>query len=110
MPMKKAISALLVVVGILAMAGVYHLYRGARVKAAQPCWGKLMNIDSAKARWAIDTGSTSGTPVTVENLTPYLRSMPACHVAGAIYILGKVGEEPKCTAHGTVAHFNSDRY
>ena len=110
MPMKKVIFALLVVVGILAVAGVYRQYRGARIKASQPCWGKLVNIAAAKDHWAIDTGATSGAPVTVENILPYLRSMPTCHVAGATYIIGKVGEDPRCTTHGTVSHFKPDHY
>ena len=108
--MKKAIFVLLVVVGILAVTGVCHLNRGARVKAAQPCWGKLVNIDAAKDQWAKETGAASGAPVTVENIAPYLTSMPTCHVAGAAYIIGKVGEEPRCTTHGTVSHFNPDHY
>ena len=108
--MKKAIFAVLLVVGVLAVAGVWHLYLGARVKAAQPCWGKLVNIAGAKDQWAIETRATSGSPVKVENIVPYLRSMPTCHVAGATYNIGKVGEEPRCTTHGTVSHFNPDHY
>ena len=110
MPMKKPILAVLVVVGILAVAGVYHLYRGASIKSAQPCWSKLVKIAGAKDQWAIETRATSGAPVRVENIVPYLSSMPTCHVAGATYIIGKVGEEPRCTTHGTVSHFNPDHY
>jgi hypothetical protein len=82
----------------------------ARVKASQPCWGKLVNIDAAKDQWAVETSATSGTPVTVEIIIPYLRVMPTCHVTGATYIVGNVGAEPRCTVHGTVSHFQPDRY
>jgi hypothetical protein len=108
--MKKAIFAVLVVVGILAAANVCNLYRGMRVSSGQPCWGKLGNIAAAKDQWATDTGATSGAPVAVEDIVPYLRTMPTCHVAGATYIIGRVGEEPGCTTHGTVSHFNPDHY
>lgn len=108
--MKKAILAVLILGGVALAIGAYRFYRSARVKAAQPCWGKLVNIGSAKEQWAMETSATSGTPVTVEIIVPYLRSMPTCHVAGATYIIGKVGEEPRCTVHGTVSHFAPDRY
>jgi len=107
---KKTVFAILVVVGVLAAPDVYHLYRNARVKSAQPCWWKLMNIAGAKDQWAMDSGATSGAPVTDDNILPYLRNMPTCHVAGASYIIGRVGEEPKCTTHGTASHFNPDHY
>jgi hypothetical protein len=108
--MKKALLAVLVLVGILIAVGAYNFYRSARVKSSQPCWGNLVNIGSAKDQWAVDTRATSGTPVTVESILPYLRSMPTCHVAGGTYIIGKLGEEPRCTVHGTVSQFKSDRY
>jgi len=48
--------------------------------------------------------------VTLSNILPYLRAAPTCHVAGATYIIGKVGEEAKCTTHGTVSNFKPDHY
>jgi hypothetical protein len=98
---------------ILAVAiafGVYRFYHAARIKASQPCWNTLAQIDGAKQQWALESGSKSSGPVTVENILPYLRSAPTCQVSGATYIIGKVGEEPRCTFHGTISHFNPDRY
>ena len=47
--MKKALAAVFVVVAlIVGTAGAYKVYRGMRVRAAQPCWGKLVNIQAAK--------------------------------------------------------------
>jgi hypothetical protein len=105
--MKKAILAVL---AVAAAAGVYSLYRSSRVRSAQPCFIKLVNIGSAKEQWALEGRATSGTPVTVEIILPYLRSMPTCNVAGGTYIIGKIGEEPRCTVHGTVSQFKPDRY
>jgi hypothetical protein len=106
--MKKVVLAL--AVGIVLAAGAYHFWRGARAKSSQPCWHKLMNIASAKDQRVIEKGAKSGAPITAEDIMPYLQSMPTCHVAGATFIIGKVGEEPRCTVHGTVSHFNPDRY
>jgi len=81
-----------------------------RIKSSQPCWNKLARIGSAKDQWALEKRATSGAPVTIENILPYLGSMPTCHVAGAGYIIGGIGEEPRCTVHGTISDFKPDRY
>jgi hypothetical protein len=107
--MKKALIAVLVV-AIGSMAGVYTLFRGARVKSAQPCWVQLVSIQGAKQTWALETHAAPGSPVTMSNILPFLSAMPTCNLAGATYIIGKVGEEPRCTMHGTVSNFKPDRY
>jgi hypothetical protein len=98
-----------VALAILATGRVLYLH-GRRTKSAQPCWGKLVNIEAAKEQWAIETKAISSAPVTLENILPYLAGTPTCHVAGAKYIVRKIGEEPACTVHGTVSHFKPDRY
>ena len=108
--MKKALLAVLLFTVVGVGAGVYRLYHGGRIRSAQPCWNRLRIIESAKVQWALQTGATSGTPVTVEALAAFWGSMPTCHVAGATYVIGKIGEEPGCTYHGTISHFNPDRY
>jgi hypothetical protein len=106
--MKKAILTFAAL--IVIAAGVYYLQGPLRVKSAQPCWHKLVNIESAKEQWATETKTPPGAAVTIDDILPYLQQMPTCHVAGAKYILGKIGEEPRCTVHGTVSQFKSDRY
>ena len=108
--MRKAVIAASVVLAILVVAGVHSLHRGARVKAAQPCWHKLVNIRAAKEQWALETHAAPGAAVTLSNILPYLSVAPTCHVAGATYIIGNVGEEPECTTHGTVSSFKPDHY
>jgi hypothetical protein len=106
---------LAVAVIVVISIGAYNGYRNGRVKAAQPCWGHLVNIEAAKEQWAIETGAKIGAPVTIQDIQPYLRfmysgAMPTCNIAGGTYIIGNVGEEPRCTVHGTVSHFKPDRY
>ena len=108
--MKKALIPVLVLLAIGLVAGLYHLYRGARVKSAQPCWNKLVQIEGAKEQWDLETKAPPGSPVTLSNIVPYLRATPTCNVASATYIVGKIGEEPKCTVHGTVSNFKPDHY
>ncbi|SRR6266566_6921459 len=107
--MKMKWVILTVAVTALVAAGAFYMPRF-RVKSAQPCWGKLVNIESAKEQWALETHATPGAPVTLSNILPYLSRAPTCHVAGATYVIGKVGEEPSCKIHGTVSHFKPDHY
>ena len=61
-------------------------------------------IDAAKEQWAMATGATNGTPVTQEDLSPYLKGGMHlenwCMEEGTITI-GAIGAEPSCTVHGT---------
>src|SRR4051812_36386957 len=81
------------------------LIRSQRVKAAQPCWLKLVNLGGAKEQWALETHAPIGGSVTLSNILPYLSAPPTCNVVGASYTIGKVGEEPSCSVHGTVSNF-----
>ena len=108
--MKKALIVVSMVVAVLVAAGAYNLYLAMRVKSAQPCLSKLRQIEGAKDQWALETHALPGAPVALSNILPYLSSAPTCNVAGASYTMGKVGEEPKCTVHGTASHFHPDHY
>jgi hypothetical protein len=94
---------------IVIAAGSLSL-RGGRVKAAQLCSNNLLRIDGAKEQWALQNKAKAGAPVTLENIMPYLGGTPTCNVPSGKYIVGKVGEEPKCTVHGTSSQFKPDRY
>lgn len=110
--MKKLIPTILVAVGIMTVAIGFLLRAGTKIKAAEKCRNQLRGIEFAKERCALQTAAKPGDPVTVEKLLPfsYMQPMPTCDVAGAKYIIGNVGEEPRCTFHGTVSHFSPDRY
>jgi hypothetical protein len=80
------------------------------VKAAQPCCNNLRQIEGAKDQWAIENQAKTGTPVTLENIMPYLKGTPRCNVTNGQYTVGKIGEEPGCTVHGTLSNFKPDCY
>jgi hypothetical protein len=105
---RKVILMLVAIIALGLCASM--LIRTQRVKAAQPCWGKLVNIEAAKEQWALETHAAPGASVTLSNILPYLSGPPTCNVAGASYATGKVGEEPSCSVHGTVSHFKPDHY
>jgi hypothetical protein len=65
------------------------------------CVNNLRQLQAAKEEWALENGKTNGTPVTVGDITPYIQldrngHIPMCP-AGGTYILGRVGEEVRCS-------------
>ncbi len=113
---------------ILAVAGRMRVSRAARGRAPWPaacrknppkathetaanaCINNLRQIESAKEQWALENGKTNGTIVTENDIKPYIKldsngNLPKCP-AGGTYIIGRVGENPKCSV-GTSAWPNS---
>jgi hypothetical protein len=107
--MKKW-SLVIIVLAVLLAVYVPNILHPTRVKAAQPCSNNLIRIDGAKQQRTLENKARAGDPVTLENILPYLGGTPTCNVPTGKYIVGKVGEEPKCTVHGTFSQFKPDRY
>ena len=99
--------AIYVVVIVGCLFGLYHLARWsydrhtATVRVPRWCRLELQRIAEAKERWARDHGGTNDTP-TWSDL--YDGKHPKCPGSGGEYILGKVGEPPRCT----IANHNLD--
>src|SRR6185369_5057959 len=69
---------------------------------APPCCNHLKGIDSAKAFWAMDQRRTTDDIPTDSDLFGHGRPLaekPVCPQGGK-YIIGKVGEKPRCTFPG----------
>ena len=90
------------------IAGGFWLHRTRNVSAAQPCLGNLRQLEGAKEQWATDNSATSGAEIAFDDILPYLKKMPNCNKNGT-YSLGKIGEEPRCSIHGTASDFKDDR-
>ena len=110
MMMKRVVIVVLAVVVIAVALSLLIPNRNARVRASQPCWSNLVNLEAAKFALEHEMHAARGSPVAVSNIISVLSYMPTCNVAGATYILGKIGEEPGCTVHGTTSHFKPDHY
>jgi hypothetical protein len=67
------------------------------------CLKKLRQIDGAKQEWALEKNKTSDDTPTWKDLAPYFgrgTAPPDFHPRcpdGGLYIIGKVGESPRCT-------------
>ncbi len=90
------------------LVGAFWVCRARNVSAAQPCCNNLRQFESAKEQWAINNNATSGTHVTSNDIIPYVKEMPHCNKNGT-YVLGRIGEDPRCSVHGTASHFKQDR-
>jgi hypothetical protein len=92
------------IVCLIAGWAIPNFIRARATPASNACVNNLRLIDSAKAQWALEHHKTNGAPVTWKDVLPYIGrgaegEMPRCP-EGGIYILGKIGEPPKCSMGG----------
>lgn len=110
LPMKKinilAVPIVCLLIGFVIVIVIPNFVRATYETAANGCINNLRVIKGAKEEWALENGKTNGI-VTENDIKPYLRngSLPKCP-AGGTYIIGQVGEGPKCSI-GTSAWPNS---
>ena len=65
------------------------------------CINNLRQLAAAKNEWALEKKKQPTDVPTQEDLLPYLHAWPTCP-AGGTYIIGPVGETPKCSVPGHV--------
>jgi hypothetical protein len=95
-----AVSVIACVLVVLAIPNFIHVPSRAQ---GNFCINNLRMIDSAKKQWALENNKTNG-DVTWKDLRPYIGhgpelQMPECP-GGGVYIVGKLGELPKCSIGG----------
>ena len=105
---KKCLGVIFVISVLIVIVNPFGLL-GTHMKAGQPCWNNLMRIEGAKQQWALENKAKAGDLVTLENILPYL-GRTQCNVPNGKYVVGKMGEDPKCTVHGTMSNFKPDHY
>jgi hypothetical protein len=94
-------SALVLLLGFVIFVVIPDFVGMDYSSSRNTCVNNLRQLQAAKEEWALENGKTNGTPVTVEDITPYIQLdrdgyIPKCP-AGGTYILGRVGEEVKCS-------------
>lgn len=65
------------------------------------CINNMRRIEAAKDMWAIENNQPTGSAPTRADLEEYLEEWPECP-DGGVYTLGKVGESPSCSVHGSL--------
>ncbi len=100
--MKKKAAFVFLAVGLAVVAGVAlpSLLRARHTPAMNACVNNLRQLDGAKDQWRLQNHKTTNDVATWQDLLPYLRQKPGCPQGGT-YILGRVGEPPRCSLGGT---------
>ena len=90
--------------GLLAAIAIPNFVRARTVSQENACISNLRLIDGAKAQWALENNKKNTDTPTEKDLTPYIGrgpngEFPVCPQGGT-YIIGSVGEKPRCTIPG----------
>jgi hypothetical protein len=89
-------------VSALIVLAVPGFIRARTVKATNACLNNLRQIDGAKQQWALENDKTDNETASWDGILPYLGRgtnigpKPSCPDGGT-YILGRVGETPRCS-------------
>ena len=97
--MSKIIAFASAVAVVLVAAFVLPGFIRARnTSASNACVMHLRQIDGAKEQWVIENHKRTNDLVSWNNIKPYLsrEQVPQCPDGGT-YILGRVGEPPRCS-------------
>ncbi len=101
---KKTLIAVAAMGMLIVAAGLFvPAYIRARNARSAACVDNLIDIAGAKKSWAIENlKSTNDTPVWHDIEPFFLRPGISCPQGGT-YIVGRVGEPPKCSVGGAHA-------
>jgi hypothetical protein len=98
--MKKIILRLmgLVFLGYILVIVIPNFVRATHESAANACINNLRLIQGAKDQWRLENNKKDGDVVAEADLKPYLSDgiLPKCP-AGGTYLIGRIGEGPKCS-------------
>ena len=99
---KRLVVWTLAGLGICLVAILPAFIRATSTKARNPCVNSLRVIAGAKEQWATENHKTTNDSPSWDDLRPYFRfnRRPNCP-EGGVYILGRVGESPRCSRGGT---------
>ncbi len=92
-------SAVAVALLIVAAVALPNLTRDERPHARNACVNNLRMLDGAKQQWALENRRAKGDPVAWDDIKPSLKVPLECS-RGGTYILGRVGELPRCSTGG----------
>ncbi len=75
------------------------LIRAKSTPCMNACVNNLRMLDGAKQTWALENRRNKGDPVNWDDLKPYIKIPLVCS-RGGTYIIGPVGELPRCSTGG----------
>jgi hypothetical protein len=103
---KVIIAGSSVLIALFAVIVVPNFVRARHTSASNACPNNLRQIDGAKQQWALEYRKTTNDTPSWDEIRPYLGrgmdgTLPKCPHGGR-YIMGKIGQNPRCTYPGDV--------
>ena len=97
-------------IGFVIVFVIPNLIRVTYETGANTCINNLRQIEAAKEQWALERNAKTNDVITENDIKPYIKldssgNLPKCP-AGGTYIIGRVGEDVKCSI-GTSAWPNN---
>jgi hypothetical protein len=102
------IGLMVVMIPLYAAIAIPSFVRARQTAQLNSCVNNMRQLDGATRQWAIENNATTGTSVTAEDLSAYLRRTPECP-AGGSYAYPSVGTEPSCSLHGALSEARISR-
>src|SRR6266404_1149358 len=94
------IMIVVAVIGLLAAIAIPNFIKARTTSQKNVCINNLRQINSAIQQWAMETQKAPSSPVTVDDLLPYLKGPVVCPASGRTftdsYGLTTVATEPTC--------------
>lgn len=89
------IMVVVAVIGVLATIAIPSFIKAREAAVRSGCISNLKQIESATARWALETSATSDTKPATSDLAPqYIKNWPKCR--GVDYATCAVSATPAC--------------
>jgi cellobiose-specific phosphotransferase system component IIC len=105
--LKRTVIVLVIVAlaVIVVAAGLPWFVHIRTTSAVNACMNNLLQLDRAKNQWALEGSKTTNDTPSWEEIWPYLGSGGTNGITltcpkGGTYILGRVGEHPRCSMGG----------
>lgn len=98
------IMIVVAIIGLLATIAIPNFVRARATAQKNACINNLRQLDGAIQQWAIEFNRGSNSPVTLDEIKPYikltsLQLLPPCP-GGGTYSVTSVGANPACTLSG----------
>jgi len=108
--MKRSV---IVVLAIIVIAGAAMWRADATIRHRHGlfihCLSNLRQLDSAKEQIALRDNLQPGAEVESGDVVRYCRPANTNCLAGGTITIGRIGEDPSCTVHGSMSHPVSPR-
>ncbi|MGA4643536.1 competence type IV pilus major pilin ComGC [Limisphaera sp. 4302-co] len=101
------IMIVVAIIGLLAAIAIPNFVRARETAQQNTCVNNLRQIDGAKDQWALEQGKNTGDACHINDIAPYLRTVPTCPVGNSAYNVNVIGTAPACTSAKATEHNNA---